>query len=173
MENCEKISTLSYQSRQQLIQGDEMLAISEGITQEHLNQVYSDPYITKVGHDGRAAAPVIHPLVTYLTATVNNKFAGAFMAIRFSSVEIEWHSLLHKSAVKYSRMLGRAFLDWAFSHPILRVTAYVIEGLESAKNYGLKLGMKLEGFRRDACIQSGQIKGIYVLGITRSEWSKS
>lgn len=147
--------------------------VIEGITQEHLQEVYSDSYITKVGHDGRAAAPIDHPLVTYLTATVGGKFMGAFMAIRFSSTEIELHSLLKKSAILHSRELGRAFLAWAFAHPILRVTAYIIEGLESAKNYCLKLGMTLEGFRRDACLQNGKIKGVYVLGMTRTEWSKS
>jgi RimJ/RimL family protein N-acetyltransferase len=95
------------------------------------------------------------------------------LAIRFSSTELELHSLLHKSAIKQSRALGCAFLAWAFSQPILRVTAYIIEGLESAKNYCLKLGMTLEGFRRNACIQSGQIKGVYILGMTRTDWSKS
>jgi len=150
-----------------------MLAVTEGITKGHLLEVYSDPYILKVGHDHRPAAPIDHPAVTYLSAWVGETFVGAFMAIRFSPVEIEWHSLLSKTAIKDSRGLGRAFLAWAFAQPILRVTAYVIEGLESAKNYGLKLGMTLEGFRRDACIQSGQIKGVYVLGITRTDWSKS
>ena len=150
-----------------------MSVVTEGITKGHLLEVYSDPYITaKIGHDHRPAAPIDHPSVTYLTATVGGRFAGAFMAIRFSSTEIEWHSLLHKSAIKHSRDLGYAFLAWAFAQPILRVTAYIIEGLESAKNYGLKLGMKFEGFRRNACIQSGQIKGVYILGMTRTDWGK-
>ena len=150
-----------------------MSVVTEGITKGHLLEVYSDPYITaKIGHDHRPAAPIDHPSVTYLTATVGGRFAGAFMAIRFSSTEIEWHSLLHKSAIKHSRDLGYAFLAWAFAQPILRVTAYIIEGLESAKNYGLKLGMKFEGFRRDACLQSGKIKGVYVLGMTRTDWGK-
>jgi hypothetical protein len=150
-----------------------LATVTEGITQEHLQQVYSDSYITKVGHDGRPAAPVEHPLVTYLTARVGDQFMGAFMAIRFSSTEMELHALLHRKAVSHSRELGRAFLSWAFSHPILRVTAYIIEGLETAKNYCLKLGMKLEGFRREACLQNGQVKGVYILGMTRADWSKS
>jgi hypothetical protein len=150
-----------------------MSVVTEGITKDHLLAVYSDPYITKIGYDHRPAAPIDHPSVTYLTATVSGHFAGAFMAIRFSSTELELHSLLHKSAIKQSRALGCAFLAWAFSQPILRVTAYIIEGLESAKNYCLKLGMTLEGFRRNACIQSGQIKGVYILGMTRTDWSKS
>jgi len=150
------------------------VAVSEGITEDHLQEVYSDTYITKVGHDHRPAAPIHHPLVTYLTATVDGKFSGAFMAIQQTSVELELHSLLKKSAVPHSRRLGREFLRWAFeSRPILRVTAYIIEGLESAKNYCLKLGMKLEGFRRDACVQSGHVKGLYILGMTRQDWSQA
>lgn len=148
-------------------------AITEGITPEHLQQVYSDSYITKVGHDHRPAAPINHPLVTYLTATIGDRFAGAFMAIRFSSTEMELHSLLHKSAIKHSRVLGLAFLAWAFAQPILRVTAYIIEGLEAAKNYCLKLGFKHEGTRRHACMQGGIIKDVYVLGMTRQDWSTS
>lgn len=150
------------------------ISVSEGITQDHLDEVYSDPYIAKVGHDHRPAAPISHPLVTYLTAKVDGKFAGAFMAIQQTSVELELHSLLKKSALPHSRLLGFEFLRWAFeSRPILRVTAYIIEGLESAKNYCLKLGMKLEGFRRDACVQNGVVKGLYILGMTRQDWRKS
>lgn len=150
------------------------ISVSEGITEENLMDVYSDPYIAKIGHDHRPAAPIVHPLVTYLTASIGGKFAGAFMAIQQTSVELELHSLLKKSALSHSRLLGREFLRWAFeSRPILRVTAYIIEGLESAKNYCLKLGMKLEGFRRDACVQNGVVKGLYILGMTRQDWRKS
>ncbi len=150
-----------------------LLEVKEGITQEHLQEVYGDPYISRVGHDHRPAAPISHPLVTYLSASINGKFAGAFMAIQQTSVELELHSLLKKSSLPYSRALGQEFLKWAFeSRPILRVTAYIIEGLESAKNFCLKLGMQLEGFRRDVCVQNGTIKGVYILGMTRQDWRK-
>lgn len=148
-----------------------MPTVTVGITQEHLSDVYSDPYITKVGHDHRASAPINHPNVTYLSAWVGDTFAGAFMAIKFSDLEIEWHSFLKKTSIPYSRALGLSFLDWAFTaNPIARVTAYIIQGLETAKNYGLKLGMKYEGCRRNACLQNGVLKDIYILGITREEW---
>jgi RimJ/RimL family protein N-acetyltransferase len=136
-----------------------------------LSDVYSDPYITKVGHDHRASTPINHPNVTYLSAWVGDTFAGAFMAIKFSALEIEWHSFLKKTSIPYSRALGKSFLDWAFTaSPIARVTAYIIQGLETAKNYGLKLGMKYEGCRRNACLQNGVLKDVYILGITREEW---
>jgi RimJ/RimL family protein N-acetyltransferase len=148
-----------------------MPTVTVGITQEHLSDVYSDPYITKVGHDHRASAPINHPNATYLSAWVGDTFAGAFMAIKFSALEIEWHSFLKKTSLPYSRALGKSFLDWAFTaNPIARVTAYIIQGLETAKNYGLKLGMKYEGCRRNACLQNGVLKDIYILGITREEW---
>jgi hypothetical protein len=148
----------------------ELRMVTEGITKGHLLEVYSDPYITKVGHDHRPAAPIKHPAVTYLSAWVGDIFAGAFMAIRFSPIEIELHALLKKTSLKHSRALGLACLEWAFNQPIQRVTAYIIEGLESAKNYCLKLGFKQEGVRRSACVQGGIIKNVYVLGITRQDW---
>jgi RimJ/RimL family protein N-acetyltransferase len=93
------------------------------------------------------------------------------MVIKQSAVELELHSLLKKSSLKESRALGLACIAWAFSHPVvLRVTAYIIEGLEAAKNYCLKLGFKQEGCRRCACVQGGIIKDVYMLGMTRQEW---
>jgi hypothetical protein len=148
-----------------------MLAnVTEGITQEHLQEVYSDSYIVRVGHDHRPAAPISHPNVTYLSAWIGNTFAGAFMVIKQSAVELELHALLKRSSIKHSRDLGVACLAWAFGHPILRVTAYIIEGLEAAKNYCLKLGFKEEGRRRCACVQGGVVKDVYVLGMTRQDW---
>jgi hypothetical protein len=144
--------------------------VTVGITEQHLLEVYSDPYITKVGHDHRPSAPIQHPNATYLSAWVDGKFSGAFIAIKQSSVELELHALLKKSALKQSRDLGLACLAWAFAQPILRVTAYIIEGLDTAKNYCIKLGFKVEGCRRSACVQNGVIKDVYVLGMTRQEW---
>lgn len=147
-----------------------MLAITEGITEENLKEIYSDPYIQRVGHYHRPATPVIHPSVMYISAWVNNAFAGAFMAIKSSTIEIDVHALLKKRYVKYSRNLGNMFLDWAFGHQITRVTAYIIQGLESSVNYCKKIGFKYEGCRRDACIYNGKLTGVYVLGMTRRDY---
>jgi hypothetical protein len=147
--------------------------VIEGITDKHLAEIYADPYIQKVGHDHRPAAPINHPLVTYLTASVNGKFAGAFIAIQASPIDLEFHSLLKKNFVLHSRNLAKEFLDWAFSKPIERVTALIIEGLETAKNFGLKLGFKLEGIKRNACLVNGELKNVYILGLTRQDWGLS
>jgi hypothetical protein len=144
--------------------------VTVGITDQHLMEVYSDPYISRIGHDHRPAAPIQHPNATYLSAWVDGKFSGAFIAIKASPVELELHALLKKSAIKQSRHLGLSFLAWAFAQPILRVTAYIIQGLETAKNYCIKLGFKIEGCRRCACLQNGVVKGVYVLGMTRQDW---
>lgn len=144
--------------------------VTEGVTDEHLRGLCSDPYIAKVGHDHRPLARVAHPQVVYLSAWVGETFAGAFMAIR-GKVDIELHAMLKKWAVPWSRELGRACLAWAFSQPINRVTALVIEGLTSARNYCLRLGFKPEGIRRGACVQGGVAKDVHMLGMLRSEFA--
>jgi len=70
-----------------------------------------------------------------------------------------------------SRELAQEFLCWAFDNGVLRVTAPIIEGLETAKNFCLKLGFTYEGFRRDSLIKDGLIVGVHMLGMTRMDWS--
>lgn len=149
------------------------ITLTAGISAEHLQQVYSDPRMQRVGHDHRQVGPVNHPLATYLSAWINGKFVGAFLAIRTSMVEIDLHALLLKSAVKQSRDLCRLAFDWSFGHPgMLRVTGYVIDGLDSALNYCRKVGMQYEGCRRHACTQNGVPRDVHILGITRQDWIK-
>ena len=148
------------------------ITLTEGITDDHLAQVYADPYIVnRISSDGRRAAPVIHPLVTYLSAFVDGEFVGAFLAVRYTPYEFELHSLLHKSGIAQSRELAQEFLRWAFDKGVLRVTAPIIEGLETAKNFCIKLGFTYEGFRRDSLIKDGLIVGVHMLGMTRTDWS--
>jgi hypothetical protein len=169
MTYCETIQSLSCPSHQPLNSLGEVKLIV-GITDQHLTRVYSDPYITRVSPDDRAIAPVFHPLATYLSAFVDGKFVGAFLSIRYTEHEIESHALLTKAALKYSRQLGEMFLSWAFMQGVMRVTAHIYEYLGSAKNYCLKLGFKVEGFRRCAVVKNGKAVGVYMLGITRQEW---
>lgn len=150
-----------------------MLAISlrEGITPEHLQEVYSDPFIARAGHDHRAFQPVNHPLASYLTATAGDMFAGAFLAIRTSHFEIEAHALIKRVFVEESREFGHEFLSWAFSiDGVQRVSANIREGLGSVRNYCLKLGFQQEGFKRQALMHCGQLEGIYMMGITKQDW---
>lgn len=145
-------------------------AISESITAGQISAVYADPYISgRVWHDHRPAGPIDHPLAQYLAATVDDEFVGAFLAIKKTAIEIEWHSLLHKRALPWSRDLGKLFLRWAFDQGAERVSAPIIEGIESAMNYGLRLGMTHEGTMRCACLQGGILKSVYLLAMTRQD----
>lgn len=136
-----------------------------------LRALYRDPYISRIGHDHRPAAPIEHPDVHYLGARVNGELVGAFLVIESGFIETDLHALLTRRALPHSRALGRLCLDYAFANPaIQRVTAYVIEGLTAARNYCLKLGFKTEGMRRCACQQNGRLLGVHILGMTRNEW---
>ena len=147
------------------------LSITEGISPENLIQVYSDEYIARVGHDQRPFAPIFHPSVKYVSAWIDGTFAGAFMAIKTTSVETDVHALLFRRAVRHSRELGRMFIAWCFERPIFRITAQIIEGLDSALNYCLRIGFKREGFKPAVCTQGGALRGVHILGITRADWS--
>lgn len=141
---------------------------------ESLTELFKDPYIAKIGHDHRALAPIEHPHVKYLSAKLNGQQVGAFMVVESGFVEIDIHAMLSKQALEHSRDFGRLCLIWAFAQKhINRVTAYIIEGLDSAKNYCLKLGFKNEGMRRGACLKNGRLVGVHVLGMTRSDWEQA
>lgn len=149
------------------------IKITEGISEEHLADIYSDPYILRaINNDYSPSGPVIHPLIRYFSTWIDGSFSGAFVVVEFSWVEWDLHSLLKKSAIKHSRALGRAFINHVFSinTELLRLTAYVIEGLESARNYCLRLGFKYEGTRRSAFLVNGEPKDCYILGLLKSEW---
>jgi hypothetical protein len=136
-----------------------------------LAALYADPYIARVGHDHRPASPITHPEVHYIGAHVDGELVGAFMVVESGWIEHDVHALLTRRALRWSRDLGAMMLARMFDdHAIKRVTAQVIEGLESARNYCLRLGFRLEGFRRDALMVGGRLRGVYMLGLTRRDW---
>lgn len=136
-----------------------------------LSAICADPYVSRVGHDHRACSPIDHPAVRYLGAYVGGALVGAFAVVESSWIELDLHALLTRKALPHCRELGRKCLAFVFREPLIqRVTAYVIEGLESARNYCLKLGFKAEGFRRCAVQRDGALFGVHVLGLTRADW---
>lgn len=150
-----------------------MIELIEGISDEDMQSLYADPFISRIGDDACPAQPIHHPLVTYLSARIDGEFAGAYICVKFTDQEFELHSLLMKKATRYSRRLGDLVLRWAFSHPaVLRVTGYIRDGIPTAINHCLKMGFEYEGFRREALLVNGEPKGIHILGLTRKEWSK-
>jgi len=163
---------LSESSGQRLIpDGGVMLSVTSGISEENLQKVYTDPFILRIGQDGRPVAPVRHPLAEYVSAWADGVFVGAFLAIHTTRFEIEVHALLLRNAVRYSRELGLRFIAFCFdNYPILRVTAHITDNLRSVQNYCRNIGFKRDGFRRDACEIRGEKYGICTMGITRTEW---
>jgi hypothetical protein len=136
-----------------------------------LARLYADPYIARIGHDHRPAAPISHPQARYLGAYRDRQLVGAFLVIDSGFIECDLHALLTRDALPASRAFGRLCLAQVFANPaIQRATAYIIDGLTAARNYCLKLGFKPEGYRRDACIKHGALVGVQVLGITRHDW---
>jgi len=150
-----------------------MIALSEGITPEHLAQTYTDPLMSRVSDDGQQMYPVFHELAQYLSAWVDDVFVGAYLVIRYSRFEYEAHSLLTTKATLHARKLGALLLEWVFGHDeVLRVTGYIRDGLTSAINHCLRMGFVREGFRRNAVLCNGVPTGIHILGITREDWGK-
>jgi hypothetical protein len=150
------------------------LALEHVQNLDTLTGLFKDPYIAKIGHDHRALAPIEHPHVKYLSAKLDGQQVGAFMVVESGFVEIDIHAMLSKQALEHSRDFGRLCLIWAFAHKhINRVTAYIIEGLDSAKNYCLKLGFQNEGTRRGACLKNGRLVGVHILGMTRRDWEQA
>lgn len=148
--------------------------IPESMVREIVEVVMCDPYIKRrVAHDHREPGYISHPDVRYLGALVDGKIAGVFTLIDFSELEVEIHAALLPRYIRQSRQLGAACLDHVFSDSaVQRATAYIIEGLESARNYCLHLGFTQEGMRRNACLKDGRLVGVHVLGITRADWEK-
>ena len=151
------------------------LVLSKGITKENLDLIYSDRYIIDaISFGDSMPIPIVHDLVDYLSVFSDGEFIGAIILIHFSDYETEVHSLLLKSARIHSREICHMLQDYCFTElPILRVTAYVMEKLNSAKNNLLKCGFTYEGFRRCAYIKNGMPEGMHILGVTVDEWRKT
>lgn len=139
---------------------------------EEVSAVLEDPRISAaISHDDRPAAFIDHPAARYLGAYVNGALAGFFLVIQSGFVEVDLHAAILRRFIAHSRALGRMCLAAVFAEPhVARATAYVIEGLDSAANYCLRLGFVREGFRRAALRKGGRLLGVHVLGITRAEW---
>ena len=140
-----------------------------------VDRILQHPAIaSRIRHDFREPGYIDHPLVTHLLATVNGEPAGVFLAVQFSDLEVELHAAVLPQFIRHGRALGRECLAHVFGDPaVMRATAYVIEGLESAANYCRRLGFITEGFRRDACRKDGRLVGVHVLGITRADFERT
>ena len=150
------------------------ISLIKGITEYNLKTIYEDKYIIEaIRYDGNTPSPIIHPLVQYYSAFINDVFVGAFIKILYSEYERELHSLLLKSAIRCSRdfitmMIDECFLD----KKILRITFTIMEGMNTVSNTLIKIGARLEGTKKDAIKKDGQIKDIHIYGLTKKEWEE-
>lgn len=149
-----------------------MLSLARLTSEEDIRAVYADPGVLRVGHDHRTAGPVFHPEAHYLGAAVDGKPCGGFLIIESGWVEWDVHALLHGWAWRHFREFGRMCIAHCFNvcADLQRLTAQVLGSLTSARNYCIKLGFTVEGFRRDAVRVAGAPMGVWVLGITRRDW---
>lgn len=149
------------------------ISITDDVPMDELRALYRDPYIARVGHDHRMASPIDHERATYYAAYVDEEFAGAFLAIRQTQIELDVHALLKRRYIEFSREFGHGFISVCFEDPeIERLTAKVIDGLTGALNYCLKIGFTYEGAMRKACYQGGVAKDVHILGLLREEVMK-
>lgn len=152
-----------------------MIRIVKGITQEHLEDVYSDTDIRKAFiYDGGTFEPIHNQLVTYYSAFYDDIFLGAFLCIKISQYDVEIHLLLNKLSAIYSRRLTKMMFDDLFEEDILRISSKFIDGNKPTMiNFAKKLGAKQEGKLRNAIKSNGIIRDIVIYGITKEDWRAS
>jgi len=142
-----------------------------GISQQHLDEIYQDPYITSPFHDNMQHQPVFVPNSFYLSAWVNDEFAGAFLMFKYSEAEMEVHSLLKRSFVKKTRTLGKELIKWVFDFEhVLRLSTYIPSDMPSVMNYVEKIGFIPEGIKREVSTKNGSFINNHIYGITRTDY---
>jgi hypothetical protein len=152
--------------------GEQRLSVSPLSDRGAIERILHDPWIKpKITRDGQEPGFIDHPLVNYFGAYVDGRLLGVFVHIQFTEIEVEVHVALLREALPHSRKLASLFIDEVFADPkVTRATAHAIGSLKSAVNFGKKIGFALEGVRRDACIQDGQLLSVITLGLLRCEW---
>lgn len=148
-----------------------MVRIERGIDPAILVDLYADPLIQRVGDDLHPAGPVDHELAEYVSVFNDDEFVGAFLVIDFSAYEYEVHVLLQKSATKASREACRLLLDMLFSDENKqRVTGWVGAHIPTSVNYCKRMGLEVEGQKRNAIRIDGVPMDVVMVGITREKW---
>jgi len=136
--------------------------------------LYAPESVQRIAHDLRPAIPVESPHARYWGAYLNDRLVGGFLALPVSSIERDVHALLWPSALPYARKLGLLFVEQMFADlRVSRLTAQVMSSIPTAVNYCQKIGFKREGYKPDACLKDGKLIGVHILGLTRSDWSKT
>jgi len=121
-------------------------------------------------HDDGMIEYTEHPDVTWLGAYEDQTLVGIFILIR-DCVDVDIHVAILKPWIRHARAFGRLCLQYVFTDPAIhRATAWILDLLPSVRNYALRMGFTLEGYRRNCVRVGGKLTGAYMLGMTREEW---
>ncbi len=151
--------------------GNQLLKVELVNDFDAIKKIYEDPYTKRAAHDNRPHEPIEHPDVYYFGAYIDAELVGVFIMIDSNFIDVDVHSLLTRKAMRHCRELGQLCIDLIFSNPdIHRLTGWIMEGLESALNYDLKIGFKYEGFKEKSVMKNGKLIGVHMVGLTRDDW---
>lgn len=148
-----------------------MVKVTLGITDEHLNEVYSHPSIQKLKTDHSDLSPIIHPLVSYYSAWNNSVFVGAFLVIKNTPIDSEIHIFLLPKSIRVYRDLCKAVILEELKNSN-RITAKIFSDMHSIENMVKKIGFKYEGKIREMFMQNGVKKDVLIYGLLKSELEK-
>jgi len=146
--------------------------ISHRFQADIVDRIVSDPYISEaVRHDHRRPGFIKHPDVVYFGAYVDGELVGVYCVIASGFVEVDLHAFLGRAAHPYCRDLARLMFEHIFADPeINRITAQILEGLDSVRNHCRRLGFVDEGFRSGAQMKDGKLIGVHTMGLLRAKW---
>lgn len=146
------------------------LKVSDNSSQTERNQLYQNDYVLSAFGELHTKEPIENEFFKYHSCYVNGNFVGCFLEIIRSPIESEVHSLLFKSAIKYSRELAKIFIRNLFnSKPIFRVSTQVMQIHGSVINFCLKIGFIFEGIKQCADMKDGELQNMVMFRILRGE----
>ena len=146
------------------------LKVSDISSKTERIQLYQNDYVLSAFGELHTKEPIENEFFKYHSCYVDGIFVGCFLEIIRSPIESEVHSLLFKSAIKYSRELARIFIKNLFnSRPIFRISTQVMQIHGSVINFCLKIGFVFEGIKQCADMKDGKLQSMVMFRILRGE----
>lgn len=146
------------------------LKVSNNSSQTERAQLYQNVYVLSAFGELHTKEPIENEFFKYHSCYVDGIFVGCFLEIIRSPIESEVHSLLFKSAIKYSRELARIFIKNVFnSRPIFRISTQVMQIHGSVINFCLKIGFIFEGIKQCADMKDGKLQNMVMFRILKGE----
>lgn len=146
------------------------LKVSNNSSQKERAQLYQNDYVLSAFGELHTKEPIENEFFKYHSCYVDGIFVGCFLEIIRSPIESEVHSLLFKSAIKYSRELARIFIKNVFnSRPIFRISTQVMQIHGSVINFCLKIGFIFEGIKQCSDMKDGKLQSMVMFRILRGE----